>query len=130
MRALSAMGLVLAALSGPAAPAAAQTIAACGLGPTSPSLTSYDQLTPGGRFHVTLRYDAASHDWLPAPPLGMPLHHASQISYGDFALPPAGTGALELEITAVERTLVRYDERAHTWFFTYRVRVRTACLSP
>ncbi len=92
---------------------------------SAPVLERYDQLTPGARFRVTLRADPTGRTWTPAPQLGMPFHHASAIEYVGFALPPVSAQTLELEIEAIER--VAHEPREGTFFFTYRVRVLSAC---
>ena len=101
---------------------------ACGRRTRSPPmLTRYDELTRGARFLVRLHYDEASRAWTPSPQLAMPLHHASTLEYVGYRLPRAHDFDLELEVTAVSRRLVEYDARINTWFFAYRVRVRSAC---
>lgn len=100
----------------------------CGVRTRSPPLlTRYDALTRGARFIVRLRYDEATRSWTPSPSLAMPLHHASTIEYVGYAMPTSHDFELELEVGALGRRLVRYDEPIHTWFFAYRVRVRAAC---
>ena len=44
---------------------------------------------------------------------------------GWTAAPPGEP--LVVEVEAIDRVLVRYEESHHTWFFSYRVRVRHAC---
>lgn len=90
-------------------------------------LDRYDALEPGARFRLTLRHDAASRTWVPAPQLAMPFHHASALEYVGYTLPPAGPQTLELEIEAIER--VAHGPREGTYFFTYRVRVLSACVA-
>jgi len=92
---------------------------------SAPVLERYDQLTPGARFRVTLRADPTGRTWTPAPQLGMPFHHASALAYVGFTLPPVSAQTLELEIEAIER--VAHAPRGGTFFFTYRVRVLSAC---
>lgn len=123
--------LVLALLGAPAATATAQdTPRACPDAPsTIPSLTNYSELVPGARYRVVVRWDARSRSWLPHPALAMPLHHASTIEHAEgVALPRDGGPDLELTVVALERRLVDYRDREHTWFFTYRVRVESICI--
>lgn len=88
-------------------------------------LDRYDALVPGARFRLTLRRDPTGRTWMPSPQLGMPLHHASALEYVGFTLPPPSDATLELEIEAIER--VAHGPREGTFFFTYRVRVLSAC---
>ncbi|MFO0685205.1 MAG: hypothetical protein U0234_24305 [Sandaracinus sp.] len=130
---LALLSLVsIAASLGPTPTVLAQALPACASSAGSvappPRLERYDHLVPGARFRVTLRWDAAARAWLPSPALGMPLHHASSLDLGDF-VPPADTSTdLELVVTAIERVLVQFDERARTWLYAYRVRVESACV--
>jgi hypothetical protein len=120
------LAIVLAA----AAPAAAQSLPVCGPPSTSPALTRYDELVPGARFRITLRHDAGTHTWMPSPALEILLHHANAITYVGTTLPAPSDRTLELEITALERVLVRVDESHHEWFFDYRVHVESVCERP
>ena len=116
--------------SGTEPPRAAGALAPCGVRTRSaPVLERYDELTPGARFHVLLTYENDMRAWAPPAGLGMPMHHASAIAYIDYALPPPGPQTLDLEIERVERVQGRVDERTHEFFFTYRVRVISACVS-
>ncbi len=124
--------LVVVALlsSAPAATVVAQDAPrACPAAPSAvPLLTDYSQLVPGARYRVIVRWDARSRSWLPHPALAMPLHHASAIEHAEgVALPREAGPDLELTIVALERRLVEYRDREHTWLFRYRVRVESIC---
>jgi hypothetical protein len=111
-------------------PPAATGLPPCGIRTRSaPNLERYDELVPGARFHVMLTYESNMHAWTPPSGLRMPMHHASAIEYIDYALPPPGPQTIDLEIEGVERVQGRVDERTHTFFFTYRVRVIDACVA-
>ncbi|MCC6874402.1 MAG: hypothetical protein IT378_08885 [Sandaracinaceae bacterium] len=124
-RALVLMALALAPLL-PTRAARAQDVPPCsGVRSNVPTLERYDQLVAGARYRVTLRHDG--HAWSPAPGLGMPLHRASSLELVGFQRPPASSKTLELVVVGLERVLVGYDRSHNTWFFTYRVRVESAC---
>lgn len=113
-----------------AASPASSGLPPCGIRTRSaPMLERYDELTPGARFHVLLTYESNMRAWVPPSGLRMPMHHASSIEYIDYALPPPGPQTIDLEIEGVERVQGRVDQRTHTFFFTYRVRVIDACVA-
>jgi len=93
---------------------------------SAPVLDRYDALVPGARFRMTLRADPTGRTWTPAPQLRMPFHHASALEYVGYSLPPVSAETLELEIEAIERVV--HGPREGTFFFTYRVRVLSACV--
>lgn len=120
--------LLLLALSLPCAAEGQERVAACPAGPSAvPLLSDYSALRPGSRHRVRVRWRATTRAWEPYPQLDMPLHHASAIEFAEGAALPAGGPDLELTVVAIDRTLVRYSQREHTWFFHYRVRVESIC---
>ncbi len=108
------------------AAAEAQGVAACGAVSSLPVLERYDALVPGTRVRLALRWDAASRSWQPATRLEMPFHHASAIEYVGWAAPAESADTIEVELEAIER--VSNGVRHGTFFFTYRVRVLSACV--
>ncbi|MBX7191840.1 MAG: hypothetical protein K1X94_07270 [Sandaracinaceae bacterium] len=106
--------------------AEAQRVPACGAVSSLPVLERYDALVPGARVRVALRWDATSRSWQPATQLGMPFHHASAIEFVGWSAPAESADTIEVELEAMER--VSNGVREGTFFFTYRVRVLSACV--
>ena len=107
------------------ATAAADDVPTCGAVSSLPVLDRYDALVPGARVRLALRWDATSRSWQPASRLEMPLHHASALEYVGWTAPAASADTVEVELEAIER--VSSGVRHGTFFFTYRVRVLSAC---
>ena len=108
------------------ATAAADDVPTCGAVSSLPVLDRYDALVPGARVRLALRWDAASQSWQPATRLAMPLHHASALEYVRWTAPAASADTIEVELEAIER--LSNGVRHGTFFFTYRVRVLSACV--
>jgi hypothetical protein len=98
-----------------------------------PMLTDYDAAArPGSRHRVTVAWDEPGRTWTPAPPLRMPLHHASRFEWDNLAAFGALDGwraqRLVFTITARDRTIAPDDRDGERVFFaTYRARIDSVC---
>lgn len=104
-------------------------LGACASPSTSPTLEAYDQLGPGQRYSVVMRFDTGSRSWVPEAQLRMPFHHASAIELVGFTM-PGGNEAERVRLEIRGREIVRQPPRDGTWFVTYRVDVLSACVVP
>jgi len=95
------------------------------------ALSSYDAITEGTPFSLTLLRDEHGA-WLPAAPLAMPLHHASTIAWTDEAhlLDAQRDPQVVVVATGLGRTSIEHDEARGVWFATYAARVDRLCPVP
>jgi hypothetical protein len=92
-----------------------------------PALASYDAITDGVAFSLTLARDARGA-WAPAAHLAMPLHHASTIEWERRELLDAHSGVRATVIaTGLGRSSIEHEVGRNTWFATYRARIERVC---
>lgn len=97
-----------------------------------PAVTDYGALRAGDAalHRVDVRADPATHEWLPAAQLDMPMHHASRLSWtnlADFQPLRAAEGELLRFTFRVLSRDIRHRPDENVFLVEYRARIELVC---